>query len=185
MYMDFSKYLKILIHTADGVPSLNGGVRIVVTGSLTMSEGACQKFKQSFFLAPIEGGNFVQSDILRIMPETSPPVVSQARNQQNEIKQYVGFIAEPREVERVRTDHVSAENKVGDLAVPNPTDNGIADENCDDIDPFLQVTKEDLNGALVVASPPTQTHQPQKDNTRRSYTSSVTSLFSRLLNMRG
>ncbi|XP_044444224.1 nuclear transport factor 2 [Triticum aestivum] len=108
MSMDFSKYLKILIHTVDGVPSLNGGVRIVVTGSLTMSDGACQKFNQSFFLAPIEGGYFVQSDILRIMPETSPPVVSQADNHQNEIKQDVGSIAEPREVERVSTDHVSA-----------------------------------------------------------------------------
>jgi hypothetical protein len=73
--MDFSKYLTE-IETADALLSHNGGVIIVVTGSLTMSDGVCQRFTQTFFLAPQEsGGYFVLNDILRLISE---------RNQVNE-----------------------------------------------------------------------------------------------------
>ena len=67
--MDFSKYLTE-IETADALLCHSGGFLIVVTGSLTMSDGVCQRFTQTFFLAPQEsGGYFVLNDILRLISE--------------------------------------------------------------------------------------------------------------------
>ncbi|KAI4969820.1 hypothetical protein ZWY2020_000734 [Hordeum vulgare] len=169
--MDFGNYLTD-INTADAVSSHNGGTLIVVTGSLTAGGGVWQNFTQSF-LAPQEGGGiFILSDIFRIMPKTSPLVINQSDSQTNDIKRNVGSIDESREAERVETDHVTTENKVEELKVSNPTANATTYESCDDSEPPVHVTKEDLNG-IHVASPPQP--QSQKDATSRSYASVVRS----------
>ncbi|KAM3297598.1 hypothetical protein ACQJBY_039490 [Aegilops geniculata] len=180
--MDFGKYL-LEIETADAVSSHNGGMLIVVTGSLTMVDDVCQDFTQSFFLAPQEGGGyFVLNDIFRIIYKTSRLAITQSDSQENEIRSNVGSSLESREAECVKTDHVAAENKLGDLEVLNPSAIRTTYENYDDTESLVQVTREDLEGIHDAFPPPPQ---PRKDATSSSYASIVTSLFSRLRNARG
>lgn len=130
--MDFGKYLTE-IKTADVVSSHNGGVLIVVTGSLTMADDVRQNFTQSFFLAPQEGGGyFLLNDIFRIMSKTSRLAITQSDSQENEIKSNVGPTLESREAEHVKTGHVAMMNKLGDFEVLNPSANGTTYENYDD-----------------------------------------------------
>ncbi|XP_037462541.1 nuclear transport factor 2-like [Triticum dicoccoides] len=177
--MDFGEYLTD-IETADAVSSHNGGMLIIVTGPLTTVDDVCQNFMQSLFLAPQEsGGYFVLNDIFRIMSKTSRLVID---SQENEIKINVGSVVESREAESVKTGDVAVENKVGDLEDINPSANGTTYENYDDTEPSLTMTKEDLEGIHDAFPPPPQ---PRKDATSSSYASIMTSLFSRLLNVRG
>uniref|UniRef100_A0ACD5WIK7 Uncharacterized protein n=1 Tax=Avena sativa TaxID=4498 RepID=A0ACD5WIK7_AVESA len=187
--MDFSKYLTE-IETADALLSHNDGVLIVVTGSLTMSDGVCQRFTQTFFLAPQEtGGYFVLNDILRLIAE---------RNQGNERTLKDGPVAQsvadptPAVVaERMTTDLVA------DVQVPNSTINGTTVENNliangtveNNVEPPVKVTKEDPKKISVAASPPPaqrdipkKTHvaaspppppPAQKDVTKKTYASIV------------
>ncbi|XP_044436150.1 nuclear transport factor 2-like [Triticum aestivum] len=178
--MDFGKYL-MEIETADAMSSHNGGMLIVVTGSLTMVDDVCQNFTQSFFLAPQEGGGyFVLNDIFRIMYKTSRLAITQSDSQENEIKSNVGSILESREAECMKDD-VTVENKLADLEVLNPSA-GTTYENYDYTEPLVEVTREDLEGIHDAFPPPPQ---PRKDATSSSYASIVTSLFSRLRNVRG
>ncbi|CAM0884457.1 unnamed protein product [Alopecurus aequalis] len=187
--MDFSKYLTE-IETADALLSHNGGVLIVVTGSLTMSDGVCQRFTQTFFLAPQEsGGYFVLNDILRLISE---------RNQGNERTVKDGpvaqSVADP-------TPAAGAERMTSDLAadvrVPNPSVNGTTVENNptangtveNNVEPPVKVTKEDPKKISVPVSPsPAQKDVPkktpvaasppppspaQKDVTKKTYASIV------------
>ncbi|KAM0931443.1 hypothetical protein ACQ4PT_000454 [Festuca glaucescens] len=179
--MDFSKYLTE-IETADALLSHNGGVIIVVTGSLTMSDGVCQRFTQTFFLAPQEsGGYFVLNDILRLISE---------RNQGNERTLKDGpvaqSVADP--TPAVAVEHVTTDI-VADVQVPNsgttvennPTANGTVENN---VEPPVKVTKEDVK-KISVAPPPAQKDIPkktpvaaspppaQKDVTKKTYASIV------------
>ena len=51
--------------------SLNGGVIVLVTGSLFTKAQAKRRFVHTFFLAPQETGYFVLNDILRFLVEES------------------------------------------------------------------------------------------------------------------
>jgi hypothetical protein len=59
MFVDFRNCL-MEIKTVNTQSSHKDGVLIVVTGSLTSSEGICicRKFIQTFFLAPQESGGY-------------------------------------------------------------------------------------------------------------------------------
>ncbi|XP_014752407.1 putative G3BP-like protein isoform X2 [Brachypodium distachyon] len=125
MSMDFSQYLTE-IETADSVLSHNGGVLIVVTGSLTSSD-VCQRFTQSFFLAPQEsGGYFVLNDILRFIS---------ARSEGNGRNQKAGSVTESADptpavmVEHMIPDSVVVESNVADGEVLKPAVSGPAVEN--------------------------------------------------------
>lgn len=62
---DFSSCL-IKLENVDAQLSLNGGVHILVTGSIGHNGTMRHRFSQSFFLAPQEsGGYFVLNDMLR------------------------------------------------------------------------------------------------------------------------
>ncbi|KAM0856835.1 hypothetical protein ACQ4PT_048885 [Festuca glaucescens] len=179
--MDFSKYLTE-IETADAFLSHNGGVLIVVTGSLTMSDGVCQRFTQTFFLAPQEsGGYFVLNDILRLISE---------RNQGNERTLKDGPVAQsdPTPVvaaERMTTDIVADVQVLnsGTTVENNPIANGTVENN---VEPPVKVTKEDVEKiSVAVAPPPAQKDIPkktpvaaspppaQKDVTKKTYASIV------------
>ncbi|VAH67008.1 unnamed protein product [Triticum turgidum subsp. durum] len=168
MAMDFSKYLTE-IETADAVLSHNGGVLIVVTGSLTMVDDFCQRFTQSFFLAPQDGGGyFVLNDIFRLITQRN---LENGRTQKDEpVAQSVADPAPAVVVERSTTDLVA------DVDVRNPTVNGTtvqsnltangAVEN--KVEPPVKVTKEvpKKTSVAVPPSPPAQKDNPppaQKD----------------------
>ncbi|XP_051227886.1 nuclear transport factor 2 isoform X1 [Lolium perenne] len=181
--MDFSKYLTE-IETADALLSHNGGVIIVVTGSLTMSDGVCQRFTQTFFLAPQEsGGYFVLNDILRLISE---------RNQVNErtlkdgpVAQSVADPTPAVAVEHVTTDIVADVQVLnsGTTVETNPTANGTVENN---VEPPVKVTKEAVkNISVAIAPSPAQKDIPkktpvaaspppaQKDVTKKTYASIV------------
>lgn len=87
MSVDFRNCLTE-IETADAQPSHKDGVLIVVTGSLTSSEGICRKFTQTFFLAPQEsGGYFVLNDVFRFIAERPPAEINHVAIQENEDSQ--------------------------------------------------------------------------------------------------
>lgn len=168
MAMDFSKYLTE-IETADAVLSHNGGVLIVVTGSLTMVDDFCQRFTQSFFLAPQDGGGyFVLNDIFRLITQRN---LENGRTQKDgPVAQSVADPAPAVVVERSTTDLVA------DVDVRNPTVNGTtvqsnltangAVEN--KVEPPVKVTKEvpKKTSVAVPPSPPAQKDNPppaQKD----------------------
>ncbi|KAL9672333.1 hypothetical protein QQ045_028583 [Rhodiola kirilowii] len=60
------------IETADAQDSYNGGVIVLVTGSLTEKGSLRRKFTQTFFLAPQEPGYFVLNDVFRYVEEKKP-----------------------------------------------------------------------------------------------------------------
>lgn len=184
--MDFSKYLTE-IETADALLSHNGGVLIVVTGSLTMSDGVCQRFTQTFFLAPQEsGGYFVLNDILRLISE---------RNQGNERTLKDGSVAQSDPTPAVGAERMTTDLAV-DVQVPNssvdgttvknnPTANGTVENN---VEPHVKVAKEDPKKSSVAVSPspaqkdiqkktPVAASPPpppaQKDVTKKTYASIV------------
>uniref|UniRef100_A0A453G5B0 NTF2 domain-containing protein n=2 Tax=Aegilops tauschii subsp. strangulata TaxID=200361 RepID=A0A453G5B0_AEGTS len=168
MAMDFSKYLTE-IETADAVLSHNGGVLIVVTGSLTMVDDFCQRFTQSFFLAPQDGGGyFVLNDIFRLITQRN---LENGRTQKDgPVAQSVADPAPAVVVERSTTDLVA------DMDVQNPTVNGttvqsnpIANGAVENkVEPSVKVTKEvpKKTSVAVPPSPPAQKDNPppaQKD----------------------
>ncbi|KAK4430085.1 Nuclear transport factor 2 [Sesamum alatum] len=59
------KYCSAEINTTDAQASLEGGVIVAVTGSLTRKDNVKKNFSQTFFLAKQEKGFFVLNDILR------------------------------------------------------------------------------------------------------------------------
>ncbi|CAH9109483.1 unnamed protein product [Cuscuta epithymum] len=61
---DYKSY-KAVIKTVDAQDSYNGGVIVLVIGSLTGEDNLERKFTQTFFLAPQKVGYFVLNDILR------------------------------------------------------------------------------------------------------------------------
>ncbi|XP_073148008.1 nuclear transport factor 2-like [Henckelia pumila] len=66
-----SKFMEVEIDTTNSLESLNGGVLVVVSGSLHSSDfTGSRKFVQTFFLAPQEqkGGYFVLNDVFHFMP---------------------------------------------------------------------------------------------------------------------
>ncbi|XP_024366791.1 nuclear transport factor 2 [Physcomitrium patens] len=71
MSLDYSQ-LKAEIKTVDSQDSLNGGVLVLVTGSLSTSSSGKRNFVQSFFLAPQAKGYFVLNDVLRYLDDATP-----------------------------------------------------------------------------------------------------------------
>ncbi|KAL0386077.1 UNVERIFIED_CONTAM: Nuclear transport factor 2 [Sesamum radiatum] len=59
------KYSSAEIKTTDAQESVEGGVIVAVTGSLTLKDNVKMNFSQTFFLAKQEKGFFVLNDILR------------------------------------------------------------------------------------------------------------------------
>ncbi|TVU01879.1 hypothetical protein EJB05_18743 [Eragrostis curvula] len=175
MSMDFRNCLTE-IETADAQLSHKDGVLIVVTGSLTSSEGICRKFTQTFFLAPQEsGGYFVLNDVFRFIAERPPPEINHVVIQENEDNQNAKSATEtePTPVDENRnSDHVAMENNVTEGQVIDPTVNDTAFENNVSINPLAQVAKEDANKA-VVAPPPPPAAPTQTDVTKKSYASIV------------
>jgi hypothetical protein len=170
----------------DAVLSENGGVLILVTGSSTTADGVCQRFTQSFFLAPQEGGGyFVLNDILRVMPETPPVAINQESSGSSRNDGSVPD-SEPREAKRPGTDdqNVAVENKVGDWEVLNHTGDGTAAEANVGAEPPAVVT-EDKEGPKENPDADASPTPPQKKSASWSCASVVTSLFSRLLSGRG
>ncbi|KAE8786700.1 putative G3BP-like protein [Hordeum vulgare] len=159
MAMDFSKYLTE-IETADSVLSHNGGVLIVVTGSLTMVDD-CQRFTQSFFLAPQDGGGyFVLNDIFRLITQ---------RNLENGKAQNDGPVAQTVAVPTAVVVECPTTDPVADVDVRNPTVNGtIVQSNQtangtveNNVEPPAKVTKEVPKKISVAVSP---SPPAQKDN---------------------
>ncbi|XP_011101762.1 ras GTPase-activating protein-binding protein 1 [Sesamum indicum] len=60
------KYCSAEIKTTDAQESVEGGVIVAVTGSLTRKDNVKMDFSQTFFLAKQEKGFFVLNDILRV-----------------------------------------------------------------------------------------------------------------------
>ncbi|KAG2551247.1 hypothetical protein PVAP13_9KG385500 [Panicum virgatum] len=179
MSMDFGKFL-IEIETADAQLSHKDGVLIVVTGSLTSDDGVCRRFTQSFFLAPQEaGGYFVLNDVFRFISERKPAEIAQVGTQENESGQNgisasetCSALPEPTPADKsVILDHVTAESIVTERQISNPSVNGTAVENNVNVEPPVQVVKEDPKKAPVTAPPPPA--PTQTDVTKKSYASIV------------
>jgi hypothetical protein len=68
MSSDYSEF-KAEIKTVDSQDSLNGGVLVLVTGSLSTKSTGKRNFVQSFFLAPQEKGYFVLNDVFRYLDD--------------------------------------------------------------------------------------------------------------------
>lgn len=81
------RYGTIEIKTAHSLESWNGGVIVMVTGSLQMRDfSGRKKFAQTFFLAPQEKGYFVLNDIFHFIDEEqihSYPVTLMAQSNLN------------------------------------------------------------------------------------------------------
>uniref|UniRef100_A0A0E0K018 NTF2 domain-containing protein n=1 Tax=Oryza punctata TaxID=4537 RepID=A0A0E0K018_ORYPU len=73
MAMDMSR---AEIKTVDSQESLGGGVTVLVTGHLTVRDGVCREFSQSFFLAPQEKGYFVLNDMFRYVGDGATPAAA-------------------------------------------------------------------------------------------------------------
>eukprot|EP00898_Chlorokybus_atmophyticus_P008273 jgi/Chlat1/8447/Chrsp80S07857 len=58
---------KAEILTVDSQYSLDGGVIVLVTGTLTTKKTPCRNFVQTFFLAPQERGYYVLNDVFRFL----------------------------------------------------------------------------------------------------------------------
>ncbi|KQK15362.1 putative G3BP-like protein [Brachypodium distachyon] len=105
----------IELENVDTQLSQNGGVFILVTGSLTMADDVKNRFTQSFFLAVQEnGGYFVLNDVLRYIPEMPSAETNEA---------FATFPAEP-EIpveETMDPDLPSADNISGNGEVINPS----------------------------------------------------------------
>ncbi|XP_062211549.1 nuclear transport factor 2-like isoform X2 [Phragmites australis] len=179
MSMDFRKCLTE-IETADAQLSHKDAVFIVVTGSLTSDEGVCRRFTQSFFLAPQEsGGYFVLNDVFRFISERQPAQINQVVTQENEsnlnvrsASQTCSALTEPTPADKsLISDHVRVENNVTERQVINPSINGTAVEEGVNVEPPVQVAKEDPKKAPVVA--PTPPIPTQTDVTKKSYASIV------------
>lgn len=69
--MEYKKW-RAEIKTADAQASYNGGVIVLVTGSLTGRDNCIRAFTQTFFLAPQEKGYFVLNDMLRYVEVCEP-----------------------------------------------------------------------------------------------------------------
>ncbi|XP_031489958.1 nuclear transport factor 2-like isoform X2 [Nymphaea colorata] len=72
MSLDYHNF-KSEIKTVDSQNSFNGGVVVLVTGSLLGEGNSSRKFTQSFFLAPQEKGYYVLNDVFRLLDETDGP----------------------------------------------------------------------------------------------------------------
>lgn len=81
MAMDMSR---AEIKTVDSQESLGGGVTVLVTGHLTVRDGVCREFSQSFFLAPQEKGYFVLNDMFRYVGDGPTPAAAAAAEVQPE-----------------------------------------------------------------------------------------------------
>ena len=182
MSMDFGKFL-IEIETADAQLSHKDGVLIVVTGSLTSDDGVCRRFTQSFFLAPQEaGGYFVLNDVFRFISERKPAEITQVGAQENESGQNgisasetCSALPEPTPADKsVILDHVTAESIVTERQISNPSVNATAVENNVNVEPPVQVVKEDPKKTPVTAPPPPA--PTQTDVTKKSYASIVSYL---------
>ncbi|KAK3163052.1 hypothetical protein QOZ80_1BG0096960 [Eleusine coracana subsp. coracana] len=175
MSMDFRNCLTE-IETADAQPSHKDGVLIVVTGSLTSSEGICRKFTQTFFLAPQEsGGYFVLNDVLRFIAERPPAEINHVVIQENEDSQNAKPASETETTpvdEGPISDHVAVGNSATEEQNSNPAVNDSTVENNASVKPPLQVAKEDANMALVAHHPPPAA-PTQTDVTKKSYASIV------------
>lgn len=63
-------YTGIEIETANSLESLNGGVLVMVSGSVKIKDfSGKRKFVQMFFLAPQEKGYFVLNDIFHFVDD--------------------------------------------------------------------------------------------------------------------
>jgi hypothetical protein len=183
MSVDFRNCL-IAIETADAQLSHKDGVLIVVTGSLTPSEGNCRRFTQSFFLAPQEsGGYFVLNDVFRFLSERQPAEINQVATREDESSQIAisaletfSALPEPTAAEKsLNSDHVTAENNATERKVINTSVNYAAIEYNVTTEPPVKVAKDDPKRApVVVPPPPSPTH---RDATKKSY-ASIVSYFS-------
>ncbi|KAK1648498.1 hypothetical protein QYE76_066303 [Lolium multiflorum] len=157
MSMDFSKYLT-KIDNADAVLSINGSALVVVTGSFTsVSDDVCQRFTQTFLLAPQEsGGYFVLNDILRFLSESNQEDGENHKDEPAALSDTTpAAVEEPLTTDPVvnvacgeplnpTVDSTTVEN--------NPTVNGTTVEN--NVKSPVEVTKGDVKKTPVAASPP-------------------------------
>ncbi|KAL2556888.1 Nuclear transport factor 2 (NTF2) family protein with RNA binding (RRM-RBD-RNP motif) domain [Forsythia ovata] len=77
----------IEIKTINSLESLNGGVLVVVSGSVKSRDfDGCRKFVQTFFLAPQEKGYFVLNDVFHFVDENVPlqPPAAAAQDEKND-----------------------------------------------------------------------------------------------------
>lgn len=75
MLLDYSDF-KAEIKTVDSQDSHEGGVIVMVTGSLSSKTSGKRNFVQTFFLAPQEKGYFVLNDVFRYLDELPQLAVS-------------------------------------------------------------------------------------------------------------
>ncbi|XP_024366287.1 nuclear transport factor 2 [Physcomitrium patens] len=137
MSLDYSQ-LKAEIKTVDSQDSLNGGVLVLVTGSLSTSSSGKRNFVQSFFLAPQEKGYFVLNDVFRYLDDATPqektdqPVPEPAAEQQ-------ASAPEPELVREVSPSASESETMVQEVRV-HPETAGSEGEDEDGQAPVLDTT---------------------------------------------
>ncbi|CBI37186.3 unnamed protein product, partial [Vitis vinifera] len=78
-------YTGINIKTINAVESWNGGILVVVSGSVKAKDFSGRKFMETFFLAPQEKGFYVLNDIFQFVNEEMIPQNSAAIVSENEV----------------------------------------------------------------------------------------------------
>lgn len=78
-------YTGINIKTINAVESWNGGILVVVSGSVKAKDFSGRKFVETFFLAPQEKGFYVLNDIFQFVNEEMIPQNSAAIVSENEV----------------------------------------------------------------------------------------------------
>lgn len=137
--------LKAEVKFVDAQESYNGGVIVLVTGSMINVDGSRRGFTQTFFLAPQDKGYYVLNDIFRYVEE----------NIHLSVKQDIITIASTalsQEISLVEENHVSEQSN-GE--VYNPPENGEVpiheqEEEEEEEEPVAEVVDETPNESQVV-----------------------------------
>jgi hypothetical protein len=187
---DFSSCL-IKLENVDAQLSLNGGVHILVTGSIGHNGTMRHRFSQSFFLAPQEsGGYFVLNDMLRydslqetLLTETndSPQerllteINDSLPNHVDDNTHSVTFTSEPETSGNVNEtadlELPSAEN-VNDNVENLPANDSSPEENVL-VEACTEVVSSCAENIPAAAPAPAPRASTQKDVTKQSYASVV------------
>ncbi|KAB8106259.1 hypothetical protein EE612_040509 [Oryza sativa] len=187
---DFSSCL-IKLENVDAQLSLNGGVHILVTGSIGHNGTMRHRFSQSFFLAPQEsGGYFVLNDMLRydslqetLLTETNDSPQERLLTEINDFlpnhvddnTHSVTFTSEPETSGNVNEtadlELPSAEN-VNDNVENLPANDSSPEENVL-VEACTEVVSSCAENIPAAAPAPAPRASTQKDVTKQSYASVV------------
>ncbi|KAK2650505.1 hypothetical protein Ddye_017994 [Dipteronia dyeriana] len=140
------------ITTVDAQESYNGGVLVLVTGSLTGKDNVRRKFTQSFFLAPQDKGYFVLNDVFRYVDNAN-------HGNQASIKNVEAPITPDQDVSPVQENHVPDQTavlseEINEEEVYNPSENG--DGTVEEEEAPVAEGKVMKDSSVSISSSPTQ-----------------------------